>query len=777
MMPNTQLETTPDMQWQLMPLHQLMSVEDADGHEIWEATGVDPQFKVVRSDGGKIAGGWYLISAKVEFYESFLQNPCVYPSYDGFLSESSKVPIQVSSPFDWSIPSLLRFTQGSSYLRIDPSDRPCRFTFNELKIAKIGKLEAAKFLLGRLWSRALGRRNKLKFSLKLLPFLLTLRIKALGDWLWETYAGTTHTTYGRWVQNFDTPSVFDRRQEVARAEKLAYQPTFSILVPVYNTDEIWLEKCIESVLAQTYKKWELCIADDASSKSHIKKVLQKYSDSDVRIKTVLRDSNGHISLASNSALAVATGEYVVLLDHDDELPSCALFEVALAVNENRNLKLIYSDEDKIDLEGRRFDPYFKPDWNYELFLSQNCISHLGVFARDLVNSVGGFRQGYEGSQDYDLALRCIEKIDPAEIGHIEKVLYHWRAIPGSTAVGMQEKNYASLAAVRAIQDHLQRIGVNKAGVQEITGMGGAYRVDYCLEEKPLVSIMIPTRDKPEVLKRAIDSILLHSSYENYEILVVDNQSREPETKQYFEQLRGQPNISILEYDKPFNYSAINNYAAHQASGSMLLLLNNDVEIITPGWIEELLATALKPGVGAVGAMLYFPNNTIQHAGIILGFNGVAVNAYAHQMRGFTGQVGRARLRQAMSAVTGACLMIKKDTYLEVGGMNENLAVAFNDVDFCLRLLSRGYRNVWTPFAELIHHESLTRGVDDSSEKRKRFLNEIQYMREKWREILDNDPAYNRNLELSGDLFSLAFPPRSLHMAYAGRLFRLMKPNR
>lgn len=756
-----------DDNWKIVPLHQLNTVHDEDGNEIWEATGSDPQFKLARSDEKQIDGGWYLISANVEFYESFLQNPCVYPAYNGSLSEANKVSIQASSPTDWKQPSLLRFYQSADYFRFDPSDRQCRFTLNNLKIIKIGKLKAAKFLLTRLWNRALGKRNKLNLSLKIIPFLLTFRLRNLGDWLWDKYARTTHSTYGRWVQSFDTSGVYQRREEAAAAEKLSYQPKFSIVVPVYNTDEIWLIKCIESVLTQTYKNWELCISDDASTKSHVKKILQKYANQDVRIKPVFRETNGHISLASNSALEVANGEFVVLLDHDDELPSCALFEVAVALNENRNLKVIYSDEDKIDLEGRRFDPYFKSDWNYELFLSQNCISHLGVFSRDLVQSVGGFRKGYEGSQDYDLALRCIEKVDSSEIGHIAKVLYHWRAIPGSTAVGMQEKNYASIAAVRSIEDHLQRIGT-KATVKEVEGMGGAYHVEYSLEERPLVSIIIPTKDKHEVLRRAIDSIKKVSTYDNYEIIIVDNQSRMPETKEYFKQARLNPEVSVLEYDQPFNYSTINNFAAKHAAGDMLLFLNNDVEIITPSWIEELLAIAMRPDVGAVGAMLYFPNNTIQHAGIILGFNGVAVNAYALEPRGSMGQIGRARLRQAMSAVTGACMMVRKAAYFEVGGMNEELAVAFNDVDFCLRLLSRGYRNVWTPFAELTHYESLTRGVDNTAEKRKRFSGEIQYMRDHWGDILDSDPAYNRNLALSGDLFSLASPPRTALKPYTYR---------
>lgn len=754
----TPFSLSSNPRWDAAALQQLTFERDEEGRSLWRATGTDPQFKVMRTDGSKISGGWYLISANVDFHESFLQNPSIYPVYSGEISEQNRLSVQVNSAVDWKTPSLLLIKHDADYLRLDPSDAPCTFSFANLDIEKINKLEAASFMLRRLWTRALGKRNKLNLMLKTLPLFLTFRFSALGEWLWDTYTGTTFNAYTRWVQQYGTPDLQQKKREAEKAKQLAYQPAFSIIVPVYNTDEHWLVKCIESVLEQTYENWELCIADDASSKPHVRKVLQKYVDLDRRIKTVFRETNGHISLASNSALEIATGDYVVLLDHDDELPSCALYEAAVALNENKSLKVIYSDEDKIDLEGRRFEPYFKPGWNYELFLSQNYVSHLGIYHRELVSRVGGFRKGFEGSQDYDLALRCVENIGADEIGHIAKVLYHWRAIPGSTALGIQEKNYATLAAVAALKEHLARAGT-KATVKPMPEVGGAYHVQYALNEKPLVSIIIPTKDKADVLARAVDSILKVSTYDNYEIIIIDNQSSELATAKYFREISQHPSIKVLQYDKPFNYSAINNYAVTQASGSMLLFLNNDVEVITPGWIEEMLVIALQKDVAAVGAMLYFPDNTIQHAGIVLGFNGVAVNAYAQEPRGYKGQIGRARLRQAMSAVTGACLMVRQTIFREVGGMNEDLAVAFNDVDLCLRFVKAGYRNVWTPFAELFHYESLSRGNDDTPEKRKRFMGEVDYMREHWGQMLENDSAYNPNLALSGNLFSLAFPPR------------------
>lgn len=747
-----------DSGWSVTVLNQLTVERDFDGTVVWRAVGTDPQFRVMRADGKKIAGGWYLISANVGFHESFLQNPSIYPSYSNEILEQNRLSVQVASASDWKSPSLLLIKNDADFLRFDPSDAPCTFSFSGLEITKIHKLEAAVFMLRRLWARAMGKRNKLSLSMKIAPLFATLRFAALGEWLWDAYTGTTFNAYTRWVQQYATPDLHQIKSEAEKSKKLPYQPSFSIIVPVYNTDEHWLAECIESVLAQTYSNWELCLADDASTRGHVRKTLQKYVGRDKRIKVIFRETNGHISEASNSALELATGDYVVLLDHDDELPTCALYEAAVALNANKSLKVIYSDEDKIDLEGRRFEPYFKPDWNYELFLSQNYVSHLGIYQRALVNSVGGFRKSFEGSQDYDLALRCIERVKPEEIGHIAKILYHWRAIPGSTALGIQEKNYATHAAVAALEDHLKRVG-EPAVVRHLPGVGGAYHVQYSLQSRPLVSIIIPTKDKADVLARAVDSILKVSTYKNYEIIIVDNQSSESETSRYFERVSANPNIRVLKYDKPFNYSAINNFAVTYSMGSMLLFLNNDVEVITPGWIEELLSIALRPGVAAVGAMLYFPDNTIQHAGILLGFNGVAVNAYAQEPRGYKGQIGRARLRQAMSAVTGACLLVKKDIYTEVGGMNEDLAVAFNDVDFCLRLVKAGYRNVWTPFAELFHYESLSRGNDDTPEKRRRFMGEVDYMRAHWGLMLENDPAYNPNLALSGNLFSLAFPPR------------------
>ena len=529
-------------------------------------------------------------------------------------------------------------------------------------------------------------------------------------------------------------------------------------MPVYNTPARWLKRCIESVLEQSYSHWQLCIADDASTLPHVRQILDHYAHRDPRINVMYRTTNGHISDASNSALELAQGEYVALLDHDDELHLSALAEIASAIQQNPEWKLIYSDEDKIDEDGKRYGPYFKPDWNYDLLLSQNVFSHLGVYKTSLIREVGGFRKGYEGSQDHDLVLRCLEKINPSrELGHVPRVLYHWRAISGSTALAMGEKSYAIDAGVRAIRDHLGRLG-RDATVAATDG--NQYRVRYALPPcPPKVSLIIPTRDKVELLRKCIASILELTSYPNYEILVIDNQSRELATFAYFSELRSEPRVRVISYDAPFNYSAINNFGVSSATGSIIGLINNDTEVINAGWLEEMVSHALRPEVGAVGAMLYYPGGAIQHAGVLLGIHGVAGHAYAHKPRGHVGQCARALLVQSMSAVTGACLLIRKEIFEQVSGLDDRLQVAFNDVDFCLRVRQAGYTNVWTPFAELYHQESASRGLYDTAEKQAQFDKEVKFMVDRWEKELAADPAYNPNLSLTGEPFSLAFPPR------------------
>ena len=535
-------------------------------------------------------------------------------------------------------------------------------------------------------------------------------------------------------------------------------PLISIIMPTYNTPEEYLIKAIKSVIDQTYENWELCIADDASTEIQVKKILKYYKEKDERIKVIYRTENGHISKASNSALSLAKGDYIALLDHDDELSEFALFFVVKEINDYPDAKLIYSDEDKLDEKGERVDPYFKSDWNPDLFLFQNMISHLGVYKKPIVQEIGGFREGYEGSQDYDLALRFIEKIKYDEIRHIPRILYHWRMAEGSTAINTGNKSYAALAARKAIQEHLDGKNI-KAKVVEAPRMPDWNRVIYDIEGNPLVSIIIPTWNGYSILKKCIDCIIQKTSYKNYEIIVVNNNSDDEKTIKYLESINAVNNINVIDYNKPFNYSAINNFAVKFAKGEVLLLLNNDTEVINDDWLRELVSHALRPEVGAVGAKLLFPDDTVQHAGIIIGFGGAAGHCHHKIDNKDAGYFGRANLLQNYSAITGACLTVRKELYEKVNGLDEDLAVAFSDIDFCLKILKLGYYNVYTPYALLYHHESKSRGYEDTAEKKIRFREEINYFKKKWQNIIENDPSYNPNLTLDYKSFSLSSYPR------------------
>ena len=563
--------------------------------------------------------------------------------------------------------------------------------------------------------------------------------------------------YHDWIRRYDRLTRADRRliaQQIARFEN---PPLISVLLPVYNSDSKWLRRAVRSVEKQLYGNWELCIADDASTDPKTWPLLEKLARRDPRIRIMRRTENGHISAASNDALALARGEFVALLDHDDELAPTALYYVALALQNNPALQIIYSDEDKLDRQSRRSDPYFKSDWNPQLFLGQNFISHLGVYRTKLVRQVGGFRVGFEGSQDYDLTLRCLEQIAPAQIQHLPRVLYHWRTTDQSTASYATAKPYAQEAALRAIQEHLDRIGI--AG--KVEPHYGAYqRVRYSLPNKrPLVSILIPTRDRAALLRTCVESIFAQTDYEPYEVLVLDNESREPDALEYLGSLGKDSRVQVHRLEGAFNYSRLNNRGVELAHGSLVLLLNNDIETRDPAWLSEMVSLVTQPNVGLVGARLWYPEGPMQHGGVILGAGGIAGHAHAG-LRHEHGYFARAHLTQNFSAVTAACALVRRDLYLELGGLDEeNLAVAFNDIDFCLRLRDAGWQIVWTPHAELTHHESASRGFDDTSAKQVRFLAEIDYMNAQWGDALQRDPFYNPNLSLGEDLFTLAFPPR------------------
>jgi glycosyltransferase involved in cell wall biosynthesis len=564
--------------------------------------------------------------------------------------------------------------------------------------------------------------------------------------------------YTEWIRRYDTLDDTARDKIRDRIAQMDNPPLISVIMPVYNPEPRFLSAAIESVQNQLYPYWELCIADDASTNEKIRPLLESYASQDTRVKIVFRKENGHISQASNSALALATGEFVALLDNDDLLPEHALFCVAQTINEHPDVGLIYSDEDKMTEAGERFAPYFKCELNYELLLAQNMICHLGVYRRDLIQSLDGFRVGFEGAQDYDLALRVLELLTEKQVKHIPQVLYHWRATAGSTALAGDEKNYAADSGRNAVKEHLERCGL-RAHVFPAPEAPAFNRVRFDLPDPaPLVSIVIPTRDRVDVLATCIRSIFDQTTYPSWEIILVDNGSIEEETLNFFAGLP-KDRVHVVRDEAPFNFSALNNLGARNARGQILCLMNNDIEILTPDWLEEMVGFACRDEIGCVGARLWYPDGRLQHGGVVLGIRGVAGHSHKNIQKNVPGYSGRGVLHQELSAVTAACMVVRRSVYEEVDGLDETLAVAFNDVDFCLRVRKAGYRNIWTPYAEMIHHESVSRGVEDSPEKVARFKREIQKMQLHWGDTLLNDPAYSPNLTLDHEDFSLAWPPR------------------
>ena len=553
-------------------------------------------------------------------------------------------------------------------------------------------------------------------------------------------------------------------------------PLISIVVPVYRTPEIYLREMMESVVNQTYGNWELCLADASPRgeqlRQDLKKIkgrktreaLMKIPDGDTELTSVIREyqlkdsriryeilkENKSIAENSNAAMEMATGDFVGLLDHDDTLEPNALYEVARKICEDDRVDVVYTDEDKINSKGtKHLTPNMKPDFNLDLLRSNNYICHLFVVRRILMEKVGGFRKEFDGAQDYDFILRCTEEAE--KIAHVHKVLYHWRTHEKSTSDNPESKIYAFHAGRRAVEAHLQRLGI-QAEVEETCDLG-YYRVKYPVTGSPMVSILIPNKDQLQTLKKCLKSIWEKTEYTNYEILIIENNSTEKETFEFYKKIDGRHHVRVLYWDKEFNYSAINNFGAAQAKGEYLLLLNNDTEVITKGWMKELLSHCQRPEVGMVGAKLYFPDNTIQSAGTIIGMGGMADHAFVNMDRKKSGYMHRASIQVDMSGVTAACAMVKRSVYEEVHGLEENLTVAFNDVDLCMKIRNNGDKVVFTPYAELYHYESKSRGMED--EKKERHAREVKYTQEKWADFLAaGDPCYNQNLTLAKHNFSL-----------------------
>ena len=582
------------------------------------------------------------------------------------------------------------------------------------------------------------------------PVLPTLR-RVILELRWGDYRDWINNVESKWLISADLAG------EIIK--ELHHQPLLTIIMPCYETPPHFLRKAIASIQAQHYPHWELCLVDDASPSNQIVQIVSELANNDRRIRVQRREKNGHISAASNTALEMARGEWVVLMDHDDLLSVTALLELAIEINKHPDSQIIYSDEDHIDAKMNRSNPYFKPDFDPDLLLGQNMVSHLGAYRRDLIVSIGGFRVGFEGSQDHDLILRASAACTPDTVQHIPSILYHWRQQAGPASFSERSLEKCLVASRLAVTDHLKGKGIN-ASVTPAPLADIHNRIHFPLPTPtPKVSIIIPTRDCANLLEACTDGLLYRTDYQNFEILVADNGSTEDPSKQLFQKLQRLPNVKILSLPGSFNYSRLNNQAVAHATGEVLLLLNNDIDVIAPGWLTEMVSHAIRPEIGAVGAKLLYKNDTVQHAGLVLGVawpGGIAGHYALGAPRDEPGPFGSLALLRSVSAVTGACLAVRRELYNAVGGLDEhNLAVAFNDVDFCLRLREQGYRNVWTPFAELYHYESISRGDDLSGEKLARFQKEAAFMRKRWGSALDEDPYWNPHLSLNSTFREIA----------------------
>ncbi len=557
--------------------------------------------------------------------------------------------------------------------------------------------------------------------------------------------------YGEWYE-LTRPS--DEELEQQRKTVFNFEPKLSIAIPAYRTPERYLREMLDSILAQTYTNWEVCIADGSPRGESLERVLRKYAEKDSRIRYQILGENKGISGNTNMAMEMARGDFLVLADHDDTLTPDALYEVVKAVNEHPGCQVIYSDEDKLDMDGKAlFDPHFKPDFNPDLLTSVNYICHLFVVRMDLLEQVGRFRQEFDGAQDYDFIFRCTEKAE--SVYHIPKVLYHWRCHQNSTASNPESKRYAFEAGARAIMAHYERMGIEAESVEKGVDYG-IYHTRFKIQGEPLVSVVIPNKDHHEDLDLCIRSLIEKASYKNLEFVVVENNSTKPDTFAYYEKIQKEfDNVRVVKWEREFNYSAINNFGAGFAKGEYLLLLNNDTEIIEPDCIQEMLGFCQREDVGIVGARLLYGDDTIQHAGVVIGFGGIAGHTFIGLHKAENSYFHRAVCAQDYSAVTAACLMTKKSVFDAVGGLSEELAVAFNDIDYCMKVRQLGKLVVYAPYATLYHYESKSRGLEDTPEKIERFNREVAVFIRKWPEIIRNgDPYYNPNLTLRKSNFAL-----------------------
>ncbi len=742
---------------ELQPDDTVQARMESDG-VVWEIDGDHAGFRfgppAVQSEW---PAGWYALRGRLECVAGTVTLPSLQPVYGDDVGESAEeIPLSEPSA-SGTLHALVLFRHPVSDLRFCPGVLAARFRMRDFSLRRISRATALWMMLrgaGQPFAPGALLRRSANFLANL--WRTDRRIAttaAFSDYL-EHQRPPGLTDYDVWIRKYDTLTP-NRLANLQRRAGACTHSTLSILLPVRDGPVSALRRRIDGVCDQLWGGWELCIVTNASCSPGIVELLESYAVRDARIRVAA--ATGSRAVAFDHALAMATASHAVVLGADAELRPHALLELAELCQRHPDLAFAYADEDRIDDAGRRSAPYFKPDWNPDLLRSQNYIGHFALVRVALLRDIGGLRDGYGESTLHDLFLRCTERLPRRQIRHVSDVLYHRRATTCSSGLKLPARDVAA-DGVRAVREHLARCGVQ--ATVEAEQPGPTFHVHWPLPPVlPKVSIIIPTRDRMELLRTCVESIRRKTTWSNYEIVIVDNQSSRRETLDYLGSLRGREHIRLLSDDAPFNYSAINNRAVAQCDGELVCLLNNDIEVISPGWLEEMAGHALRPEVGAVGAMLYYPDDTIQHAGVVVGLHGAADHVHAGRPRGWCGPAGRARVAQELSAVTGACLLVRRAAYIDVEGMDERLAVAFNDIDFCLRLRERGLHNIWTPHAELYHHESASRGRDDTPERQTRSATEVAYMRRRWPALLQADPAWNRNLSLRGFGSGLAFPPR------------------
>jgi len=717
---------------------------------LWEATATDPQL-ILKSPF--FFKGWYFIQLKTQFHSQTIQTAKLYVNHGKGYSENDAFVI----PHRHNRPTykVIYLSKKVKSLRLDPVESQIDFTLNELKIFRIPEQNAKRRIFKRIshLHPEYRQHTESELSLKFIK-------QSKQDWnhdllsiYKETFSrSSSEENYPHWIQKTEAKQ-FSAIAELTK--NTSEVPLISILLPTYNSNPSYLLQCIESVQKQSYPNWQLCIVDDASTQKEHIELLQQFVTTDSRIQFQQRATNGHISIASNNCLEISKGDYSLLLDHDDMLAEHTLLLMVNELKKNPLLQLIYADEDKINENGLRFDPHFKPEWNQDLLYSQNYIGHPILVNTKRLQGLGGFKAGVEGSQDHDLLLRYTADLNATQINRIPNVLYHWRAHEQSTASHVNAKDYTTEAGIKALKNHFEREKIT--ATVSMGKLPNTYRVQWPIPQKqPLVTLMIPTHNGHEILSTCITSILEKTTYANYEIIIINNQADCPQTLDFISKAdKNNHHLRVLDWNHPFNYSAINNFAAKHANGSILGLINNDIEVITPEWLTEMVSHTLRPEIGCVGSKLYYPNDKIQHAGVILGIGGVAGHGHKYFDREQSGYFSKLELIQNYSAVTAACLLIEKNIFNQVNGLDQkNLPIAFNDVDFCIRVRNAGYRNIWTPYAELYHHESISRGSDNTPEKIKRANQEVQYMKNTWGKSLTQDPAYNPNLTLTHENYSI-----------------------